>query len=396
MIMDQERSATSHPPAHEWQITLHESIDRIPAADWNRCAGTANPLQSHGFLKALEDSHSASAEQGWMPRHITLENQSGVIHGVMPLYVKSHSYGEYVFDHSWANAWERAGGQYYPKAQSAIPFTPVPGQRMMINSPQPDAAFAALAHGAIQATEAMGLSSLHVTFLSEDETQSLATLDDRWIIRHGLQFHWHNQGFQTFDDILDLMASRKRKTLRRERRELSDLTFHQLTGTAITPQHWDQFYRFYLATIDKKWGGAYLSREFFDIIGSTMADQILLVMAEDNGHMIAGALNFIGENTLYGRNWGALVERPFLHFETCYYQAIDFAIACGLQTVEAGAQGLHKVQRGYEPVLTYSAHVMMHDDFSRAIAEFTARERRAISREAKELRGWSPYRQVNP
>ena len=393
MIMDQERSDTSQPTNRDWQITLHERIDRIPAGDWNRCAGGINPMQSHGFLKALEDSHSASAEQGWMPRHITLEDQTGHIHGVMPLYIKSHSYGEYVFDHSWANAWERAGGQYYPKAQSAIPFTPVPGQRLMVNSPEPDAAFAALANGAIQATEAMGLSSLHVTFLSKEESQALTALDEQWIIRHGLQFHWHNQGFNGFDDFLGLMSSRKRKTLRRERREVLDLTFHQLTGAAITPKHWDDFYGFYLATIDKKWGGAYLTREFFDIIGSTMADQILLIMAEDNGQMIAGALNFIGQDTLYGRNWGCLDERPFLHFETCYYQAIDFAIAHGLKTVEAGAQGLHKVHRGYEPVLTYSAHVMMHDDFARAIAEFTARERRGISREMDELRGWSPYRQ---
>jgi predicted N-acyltransferase len=393
MIMDQERSDTSQPTNLDWQITLHERIDRIPADDWNRCAGGINPMQSHGFLKALEDSHSASAEQGWMPRHITLEDQTGHIHGVMPLYIKSHSYGEYVFDHSWANAWERAGGQYYPKAQSAIPFTPVPGQRLMVNSPEPDAAFAALANGAIQATEAMGLSSLHVTFLSKEESQALTALDEQWIIRHGLQFHWHNQGFNGFDDFLGLMSSRKRKTLHRERREVLDLTFHQLTGAAITSKHWDDFYGFYLATIDKKWGGAYLTREFFDIIGSTMADQILLIMAEDNGQMIAGALNFIGQDTLYGRNWGCLNERPFLHFETCYYQAIDFAIAHGLKTVEAGAQGLHKVQRGYEPVLTYSAHVMMHDDFARAIAEFTARERRGISREMDELRGWSPYRQ---
>ena len=388
--MDQEQ------PPEKWQITLHESINEIAPEDWDRCAGGANPMQSHGLLKAMEDSGSAAADQGWMPRHLSLADAAGHIHGVMPFYVKSHSYGEYVFDHSWANAWHRAGGEYYPKGQSAIPFSPVPGQRLLIASPDPDLAFSALADGAIRATEAMGLSSLHITFLSRDETEKLTQLSDRWISRHGLQFHWHNQGFESFDDFLGLMASRKRKTIRRERREVSDLTFHQLTGGDLKPEHWDQFYQFYLSTIDKKWGGAYLTRGFFEQISTTMADQILLVMAEDNGNMIAGALNFIGTDTLYGRNWGCLNERPFLHFETCYYQAIDFAIAQGLKTVEAGAQGLHKVQRGYEPALTYSAHVMMHDDFARAIREFTARESRAIAREAEELRGWSPYKEASP
>ena len=398
MVMDQEQPQhSSEHPARQWQITLHESIGEITASDWDRCAGAANPLQSHALLKAMEDSGSAAAEQGWMPRHISLSDASGHILGVMPFYVKSHSYGEYVFDHSWANAWHRAGGEYYPKGQSAIPFSPVPGQRLLIDCPQDDPqydlVFSALADGAIRATEAMGLSSLHITFLSAEETDQLTRLSDRWIARHGLQFHWHNQGFDHFDDFLGLMASRKRKTIRRERRDVEDLNFHQLTGADIKPAHWDQFYQFYLATIDKKWGGAYLTRAFFDQIGATMADQILLVMAEDKGQMIAGALNFIGADTLYGRNWGCLEERPFLHFETCYYQAIDFAIERGLKTVEAGAQGLHKVQRGYQPVTTYSAHVMMHDDFARAIREFTARESRAIAREAEELQGWSPYRQ---
>ena len=376
----------------DWQITLHESIDKIDAADWDRCAGASNPLQSHALLKAMEDSGSACTEQGWMPRHLALTDGQGHTHGVMPFYVKSHSYGEYVFDHSWANAWHRAGGNYYPKGQSAIPFSPVPGQRLMIDSDQPDLAFSALADGAIRATEAMGLSSLHVTFLSAAETDKLTAHDDRWIARHGLQFHWHNQDFENFDDFLGLMASRKRKTIRRERREMDGLTFHQLTGDDLKPEHWDKFYQFYLSTIDKKWGGAYLTRGFFDQIAATMADHILLVMAEDCGTMIAGALNFIGDTTLYGRNWGCLDERPFLHFETCYYQAIDFAISRGLKRVEAGAQGLHKVQRGYEPVTTYSAHVMMHDDFARAIREFSEREMRGIAREAEELRGWSPYR----
>ncbi|MCE2516989.1 MAG: N-acetyltransferase [Alphaproteobacteria bacterium] len=395
--MDDERQAggfsdDAGEASPDWRITLNDSINVIPADDWDRCAGPANPLQSHALLKAMEDSGSAIADTGWMPRHLTLTDADGRIHGVMPLYIKSHSYGEYVFDHSWANAWQRAGGQYYPKAQSAIPFSPVPGQRLLIDSPDPDAAFIALAHGAIEATDAMNLSSLHITFLSGGETEGLNRQDPRWINRKGVQFHWRNQGFDHFDDFLGLMAARKRKTIRRERREMQGLRFHHLTGDDLTPAHWDRFYQFYLATIEKKWGGAYLTREFFDIISQTMADRVLLVMAEDEGEMIAGALNFIGTDTLYGRNWGCLDDRPFLHFETCYYQAIDFAIARGLTTVEAGAQGLHKVQRGYAPVPTYSSHYIPHEEFARVIADFTRREALQVDREIKELDGWSPYR----
>ena len=382
----------------DWQITLHDKITEIGPRDWGRCAGADNPLSSYDFLHALEVSQSASAETGWLPRHLSLKDKSGIIQAVMPLYVKSHSYGEYVFDHSWANAWHRAGGSYYPKAQVAIPFSPVPGRRLLIDpSLDPalqDAAFTALSEGAIKACDAMELSSLHITFLTGDETEKLTASDPRWIARQGLQFHWQNEGFSNFDDFLALMSSRKRKTIRRERRDAQNgLTYHRLTGDDIKPHHWDDFYRFYLATVDKKWGSSYLTRDFFTAISQTMSDRILLVMAEDeDGRMIAGALNFIGANTLYGRNWGCTEERPFLHFETCYYQAIDFAIERGLKTVEAGAQGLHKVQRGYAPALTYSAHYIPHPDFARAIAEFTRKESIQISREAEELRGWSPYR----
>lgn len=379
-------------PEAAWRITLNDSINTIPAEDWDRCAGADNPLQSHALLKAMEDSGSAIQETGWMPRHITLTDADDRIHGVMPLYVKSHSYGEYVFDHSWANAWQRAGGKYYPKAQSAVPFSPVPGQRIMVDSQAPKEAFSALANGAIQATEAMRLSSLHITFLSGQEAHQLEAEDDRWITRHGLQFHWHNEGFSNFDDFLALMSSRKRKTIKRERRELENLKFHHLTGDDLTPQHWDRFYQFYLSTIEKKWGGAYLTREFFEAISQTMADRVLLIMAEDDGQWIAGALNFIGTKALYGRNWGCLDERPFLHFETCYYQAIDFAIARGLTTVEAGAQGLHKVQRGYAPVKTYSSHYIPDAQFAHAITDFTRRESKQIDREAEELKTWSPYK----
>ncbi len=382
----------------DWHITLHEDIAEIGPNDWGRCAGTHNPLNSYDFLHALEVSGSANADTGWMPRHISLSDADGAIKAVMPFYVKSHSYGEYVFDHAWANAWHRAGGEYYPKGQVAVPFSPVPGRRLMLDPSLEERektnAFSALAGGAITATDAMQLSSLHITFLTEGEATALSKDDPRWIMRQGLQFHWQNDGFKDFDDFLGLMASRKRKTIRRERRDAAaGLTYHRLSGDDIKPHHWDDFYRFYLATIEKKWGGAYLTRAFFDMISQRMADRILLVLAEDNGRMIAGALNFIGEDTLYGRNWGCAEERPFLHFETCYYQAIDFAIERGLKTVEAGAQGLHKVQRGYAPALTYSAHYIPHQDFARAINEFTRKEMKQISREADELRGWSPYRQ---
>lgn len=403
MIMDDEQpdpagvsfgAASDADNAADWRITLNEHISAIPAEDWDRCAGSTNPLQSHALLSAMEESGSAAADTGWMPRHLSLSDAAGHIHGVMPLYVKSHSYGEYVFDHAWANAWQRAGGQYYPKAQSAVPFSPVPGNRIMIDRNAPDLAFSALANGAMQATDAMGLSSLHITFLSGQEAEQLAKEDDRWISRHGLQFHWANEGFDNFEEFLALMASRKRKTIRRERRDIHDqgVRFHQLTGDQLKPHHWDSFYQFYLATIDKKWGGAYLTRAFFDQISQTMADKILLVMAEADGTMIAGALNFIGADTLYGRNWGCLEERPFLHFETCYYQAIDFAISRGLTSVEAGAQGLHKVQRGYAPALTYSSHYIPEGQFADAVRNFTRQESRQVQREAEELRGWSPYK----
>ncbi len=387
----------------DWHITLNDSINAIPADDWNRCAATPHggvaPLQSHALFKAMEDSGSATIGTGWMPRHLTLTDGTGHIHGVMPLYIKAHSYGEYVFDHAWANAFERAGGQYYPKAQSAVPFSPVTGQRIMVDSALPDAAlseaFSALANGAIDAANAMKLSSLHITFLNQIEAEKLAAENNDWITRHGLQFHWHNQSFENFDDFLGLMASRKRKSIRRERREIhaQGVTFQHLTGDDLKPHHWDQFYQFYLATIDKKWGGAYLTREFFDQISQTMPHRILLVAAEHDGKMIAAALNFIGANTLYGRNWGCLEERPFLHFETCYYQAIDFAISRGLKTVEAGAQGLHKVQRGYAPSLTYSSHYIPNPQFSDAIRAFTRQESAQINHEAEALQGWSPYRQ---
>ena len=390
--MDDDRTPAA--PA-DWTITFHESMAAIDAAAWDRCAGADNPLQSHALLAAMEDSGSAIAETGWIPRHLSLTDTSGRIAGVMPFYVKTHSYGEYVFDHAWANAWARAGGDYYPKGQSAIPFTPVPGQRLMVAPDAPGEARLALAEGLIKAGAAMDLSSLHITFLESDEAALLEQSGSGWIRRKGIQFHWHNRGYTGFDDFLATMASRKRKTMRRERRSLADngVRFRHLSGDGLTAADWDRFYDFYLATIEKKWGGAYLTRAFFEAISATMAEKVLLIMAEKDGETIAGALNFIGSDTLYGRNWGSRVDLPFLHFETCYYQAIDAAIERGLERVEAGAQGLHKVQRGYEPVTTWSSHYLYNEGFADAIRRYTAQEAAQVDREAEELRGWMPYRQ---
>ncbi len=385
----------------EWSIQVHDGAGGISAVDWDRCASGGSggssggePLLRHAFFKALEESGSASAESGWLPRHLSLEDANGHIHGILPFYVKSHSYGEYVFDHAWAAAWQQAGGNYYPKGQVAVPFSPVPGARFLIDSPNEAEAFKTLADGAVQVAKALDLSSLHITFLSGDDAARLQTHNPNWITRHGVQFHWQNKGYGDFDDFLACLTSRKRKSLRRERREIAaqGFRFHRLTGDDLRPHHWDRFYEFYRSTTDKKWGGAYLTRDFFDHIHGTMAASILLVMAEYDGDIVAGALNFIGAERLYGRNWGSRIERPFLHFETCYYQAIDFAIAHKLKVVEAGAQGLHKVQRGYDPVLTYSSHLMLDAGFNAAVADFSRRECQMIDHEAAAIAQHSPYR----
>jgi len=328
-----------------------------------------------------------------------LKDQTGKIVGVLPLYLKSHSYGEYVFDHAWADAWARAGGQYYPKAQIGIPFTPVPGRRLLVD-PDLDMvtkprAETALAEAALASASQLGLSSVHMTFLTKDEHDHLTTpQQSAWISREGMQFHWHNRGYDDFEDFLSTLSSRKRKAIKRERRDISDagLSFDLLRGEDLKTHHWDAFYDFYLATIDRKWGGAYLTRGFFDHIHQTMREHILLVIANHEGKPVAGAINFVGKDTLYGRNWGSIVDIPFLHFETCYYQAISYAIANGLKKVEAGAQGLHKVQRGYEPVPTYSVHHMTDPGFHNAVKDFTVKEARHVARERQELIGWMPYK----
>ena len=392
-------SDSANSPNLGWTAEMVNSTSAIPAKHWNRCAGSGEPLISHAFFTALEESGSASNSSGWAPRHLVLKDQTGKIVGVLPLYLKSHSYGEYVFDHAWADAWARAGGQYYPKAQIGIPFTPVPGRRLLVD-PDLDMvtkprAETALAEAALASASQLGLSSVHMTFLTKDEHDHLTTpQQSAWISREGMQFHWHNRGYDDFEDFLSTLSSRKRKAIKRERRDISDagLSFDLLRGEDLKTHHWDAFYDFYLATIDRKWGGAYLTRGFFDHIHQTMREHILLVIANHEGKPVAGAINFVGKDTLYGRNWGSIVDIPFLHFETCYYQAISYAIANGLKKVEAGAQGLHKVQRGYEPVPTYSVHHMTDTGFHNAVKDFTVKEARHVARERQELIGWMPYK----
>lgn len=367
---------------------IANGITSIPAAQWDACAGDANPFVSHAFLSALERSGSATAETGWQPLPIVIDDPCGIPAAIVPAYAKSHSQGEYVFDHAWADAWERAGGRYYPKLQAAVPFTPVPGPRLLLRD-------AALAPGLIAGLEAMTdqnrLSSAHVTFL--DEAQLPLFDQAGWLIRAGTQFHWQNDGYASFDDFLAALSSRKRKAIRKEReRALEGLTIRHLTGAEITEAHWDAFWTFYQDTGSRKWGQPYLTRPFFSMLGETMGGKLLLMLAERNGRPIAGALNLIGGDALYGRYWGCTEEVPFLHFELCYYQAIDAAIARGLSRVEAGAQGEHKLARGYVPVTTWSAHYLPDPNFRRAVADYLERERAAVAHEQEFLGELTPFR----
>ena len=374
-------------------LSLHRRIAEIPAAEWDACAGGANPFVSHAFLSALEDSGSATPERGWLPRHAALRDAAGHLLACAPCYAKSHSQGEYVFDHAWADALERAGGRYYPKLQVAVPFSPVPGPRLLI---RPDSGLpaAALGQALVEACRASGASSVHVTFCTAAEWQALG--EAGWLRRLGTQFHWSNPGYACFDDFLAALASRKRKAIRRERREVraSGLVLRCLRGAEITERHWAAFHRFYRSTTDRKWGrSAYLTPRFWPMLGERLGDAVVLMVAERDGEPVAGALNLLGREALYGRNWGAVVDVPFLHFELCYYMAMDFAIAHGLARVEAGAQGEHKIQRGYLPVETHSAHWIAHPGLARAVAEFLERERPAIRREMAALATLSPFRQ---
>ncbi|MCB1378231.1 MAG: N-acetyltransferase [Alphaproteobacteria bacterium] len=369
------------------------SIRDIDKTVWDRLAnppGTDfNPLVSHDFFRCLEEAGCAVAETGWTARHLTLTESDGTTVGIAPCYRKSHSYGEYVFDHGWADAFERAGGHYYPKLQCAVPFTPVTGPRLLAT----DAARRTqLAEGLIALCAAERASSVHITFLPEEDWSRLDGAS--WLKRTDIQFHWVNRGFTNFGEFLESLSSAKRKNIRKERSTVAGagITLHCLTGKDIAERHWDAFHEFYMDTGARKWGSPYLNRKFFSLIGDCMADRILLVMASRGGTMIAGALNFIGSDALYGRNWGAIEHHPNLHFETCYYQAIEFAIASGLARVEAGAQGGHKLARGYLPHKTYSLHYLAHPGLSRAVKQYLEAERRGIDDEQRLLEAHSPFR----
>ncbi len=374
-------------------LTVHPSIAEIPAAEWDACAGDVNPTLSYTFLQAMEESGSATARSGWAPQHLSLADAAGWIIGVVPLYLKSHSYGEYVFDYGWADAYERAGGRYYPKALSAVPFTPVPGPRLLVAPDAPPDTQAMLIAGLAEFTRQRGISSLHVNFPEDADAEAL--FEAGFLKRMGQQFHWTNEGYKTFGDYLAALNSRKRKAVNKERREAlaPGLEIDVLTGADLQPRHWDAFYRFYLATSDRKWGSAYLNRKFFALIGERMADKIVLVMARRGREYVAGAFNILGRETIYGRNWGSYGDYKMLHFECCYYRAIEFAIDHGLKRVEAGAQGPHKLQRGYLPVPTYSAHYIPDPNFRRAVAQFLAREREMVAEKIEHLaEHYSPFR----
>ena len=375
-------------------LQVHDSIAAIGRAAWDACAApSGDPFVSYVFLDACEASGSAVPSEGWAARHLSLHDEDGVVIGVMPLYLKGHSQGEYVFDHSWADAYQRAGGRYYPKLLGAVPFTPVTGPRFL-NAPGTDAATVreALLQGALTLTERLGVSSLHVNFPLEAEWRAMT--EAGLLPRRDIQFIWRNDDYRTFDEFLAALSSNRRKTIRRERREAqADLDIRILTGAEITQAHWDAFFAFYMDTGDRKWGRPYLTRDFFARVGATMADRIALVMAFEGDTPVAGALNFIGREALYGRQWGTLVDRPFLHFELCYYQAIDFAIGRGLSRVEAGAQGDHKIARGYLPSPVYSAHFIADPALRDPVARYLEQERPAVESEMHAMTAeLSPYR----
>jgi predicted N-acyltransferase len=363
---------------------IASGVSGLNARAWDRL-GAGEPFLSHAFLSALEDSGSVGRGTGWTPAPILVEDHSSHLIAAAPAYLKTHSQGEYVFDHGWADAWERAGGRYYPKLQVAVPFTPVPGPRLLGSRPQQLLA-------AIEAVTVQNdLSSAHITFI--DEPGAAEAERRGWLIRHGCQYHWFNRGYGSFDDFLQSLSSRKRKTIRKERSAALDgLEIRILRGADIRAADWDAMWAFYQDTGSRKWGHPYLTREFFDLIGERMADDVLLFLAHREGLPVAGALNFVGKETLYGRYWGCIGEVPFLHFELCYYQAIEWAIEHKLGSVQAGAQGEHKVARGYEPVITKSAHFIASSDFRDAVAEFLVSERGAVASEADWLRRDLPYR----
>ncbi len=386
-------------PAASDMLTLLDSLTEIDAAEWDALAapeqidGRADdPFTTHRFLLALERSGSVGQKSGWIPKPLILR-ENGEIRAALPLYVKTNSQGEYIFDHGWAEAYERAGGQYYPKLQVAVPFTPVSGRRFL----SPPEYRAPLASAAIALARSNGLSSLHITFCTGEEAKALAG-HDGLMTRSSQQFHWKNNDYGTFDDFLADLSSRKRKMIRKEREaaRAHGLRIEQLTGAAIRPEHWDAFWAFYQDTGARKWGRPYLTRATFDEFQRHLRDDILLVLAFDGDRAVAGALNFIGRDRLLGRYWGATGDYPALHFELCYYQAIDWAIANRLSLVEAGAQGEHKLARGYLPVETHSLHWIADPGFRSAVSDFLSRERRAVDEEIEILTHYGPFRRNNP
>lgn len=366
------------------QVSLVESLSTVSPHEWNACAGDDNPFISHAFLTALEDSRSAIAREGWLPQHLLARSEeSGELIGCMPLYLKGHSYGEYVFDHSWANAYMQfTMKNYYPKLQSCVPFTPVPGPRLLVPpGPLAEAIRAALTRALCTVADELEVSSAHVTFNEESEWKTMA--EEGFLQRIGIQYHWRNENYTSFDDFLMSLKQSRRKSIRQERKKVAanGLVIDRRRGSELKSSDWDAFYKFYINTTDRKWGQAYLTRDFFHQLGERMGDKVLLVTATDNtNEIIAGALNLSGSTALYGRNWGCVhgESLPYLHFELCYYQAIEHAIEAKLQRVEAGAQGEHKLQRGYLPVLTYSSHYIPHQGFRTAVASFLDSEREEI------------------
>lgn len=384
----------------DFKTAALSSLREVTPSEWDRVAnGSAendsnaerNPFIRHAFLSSLEDSGSATARSGWKASHVTVRDQDERLVGAAPAYVKSNSYGEYVFDHAWADAFHRAGGRYYPKLQVSVPFTPVTGPRLLADS-RVVGARAALITGLAETARAESCSSIHVTFATPED--HLALTQSGFLARIDRQYHWINRGYASFDGFLEDLASRKRKQIRRERRDAlaNGITIRRLTGSDIKEADWDAFHAFYMDTGGRKWGTPYLTRAFFSLIGERMGEDVLLIIADRAGKPIAGALNLIGSHALYGRNWGAIEHHPFLHFEVCYYQAIEFAIERGLKRVEAGAQGEHKLARGYLPAETRSAHLIAHPGLAAAVADYLERERRAVEDMMEELSDMSPFR----
>lgn len=368
---------------------MAEGVAGLPADQWDALTAGRNPFMTHAFLSALEDSGSVGEGTGWLPTPLVLED-AGRLVGALPAYLKGHSQGEYVFDHAWADAWHRAGGRYYPKLQIAAPFTPAGGPRILTREP---ALAPHLLRFAEKFADANALSSIHATFIEPEQVPLFEA--GGWLIRRDIQFHWQNRGYASFDDFLGELASRKRKAIRKERAAAqSGLVIRRLSGADIRPEHWDAFWAFYQDTGSRKWGSPYLTRRAFDLLGDRMGERIVLVMAFDEERAIAGALNFVGQDALYGRYWGCVEDRRFLHFELCYYQAIDEAIERRLSRVEAGAQGQHKVARGYEPVQTTSAHWIADPGFRAAVADFLEREREGVAVDAEWLTGRTPFRRT--